>query len=93
MPTGHAYYIIYVLFDFTENNSACMVSNKLVAAIKEKRTQEEIMGVLNEIPDDESDQMNPLKVRTSSVNSRIQSQNLSSSYKERCVRDNENSPS
>ena len=40
-----------------------MVSNKLVAAIKEKRTQEEIMGVLNEIPDDESDQMNPLKVR------------------------------
>ena len=62
------------LFDFTENNSACMVSTKLVAAIKEKRTQEEIMGVLNEIPDDESDQMNPLKVRASysSVNSNYQ---------------------
>ena len=39
-----------------------MVSTKLIAAIKEKRNQEEIMSVLNEIPDDDSDQMNSLKV-------------------------------
>ena len=59
-----AYICIIFLFSifFTENNAACMVSTKLIAAIKEKRNQEEIMSVLNEIPDDDSDQMNSLKV-------------------------------
>ena len=57
-------FVLYFCFRyfFTENNAACMVSTKLIAAIKEKRNQEEIMSVLNEIPDDDSDQMNSLKV-------------------------------
>ena len=46
----------------TENNVACMISAKVVAAIKEKSTPEEIMAVLNEIPDDDADQANALKV-------------------------------
>ena len=46
----------------TENNVACMISAKVVAAIKQKSTPEEIMAVLNEIPDDDADQANALKV-------------------------------
>ena len=40
-----------------------MISAKVVAAIKQKSTPEEIMAVLNEIPDDDADQANALKVR------------------------------
>ena len=59
---AYIFIIFFFRFFLTENNAACMVSTKLIAAIKEKRNQEEIMSVLNEIPDDDSDQMNSLKV-------------------------------
>ena len=39
-----------------------MISSKIVAGIKQKCTQEEIFAILNEFPEDDSDQMNALKV-------------------------------
>ena len=45
-----------------ENNMACMLSAKLVGAIKQKCSQEEVQAILKEIPDDESDQANIMRV-------------------------------
>ena len=39
-----------------------MVSSKVVAAIKQKCTQEEVQAVLKEIPDEDPDQVNPLRI-------------------------------
>ena len=41
----------------------CMISAKLVNAIKQKCQPEDIQAILKEIPDDESDQATILRVR------------------------------
>ena len=46
----------------TENSAVCMMSAKIMNAIKQKCTQEEIQAVLKEIPDDENDQNMILRV-------------------------------
>ena len=51
----------------TENNMTCMISAKLVNAIKAKCAPEEIQAILKEVPDDEgSDQATCLRVRPDS---------------------------
>ena len=50
----------------TENNMTCMISAKLVNAIKQKCAPEDIQAILKEIPDDEgSDQAACLRVSNS----------------------------
>ena len=50
----------------TENNMTCMISAKLVNAIKAKCAPEEIQAILKEVPDDEgSDQAACLRVSNS----------------------------
>ena len=54
----------------TENNMTCMISAKLVNAIKAKCAPEEIQAILKEVPDDEgSDQATCLRVSQDSIHS------------------------
>ena len=54
----------------TENNMTCMISAKLVNAIKAKCAPEEIQAILKEVPDDEgSDQATCLRVSEDSIHS------------------------